>query len=125
MGNASQENQDNDDAKRSEREEKGSMLLKRICPYIRFGRMNPKYFVKNVKPMKCLNAQQIADIVTYFICPEDEKCGDFNFNPRSIVHRSRSKARSNPIKIRNRISLDPFEASPSNDFVDDFYLSAI
>ena len=49
--------------------------------------MDGRYFVKNVKGLKCLTEKEMNDIFTYYQCKE-EKCGKFNINQRGFQWKS-------------------------------------
>merc|ERR1712129_681218 len=55
--------------------------LKAICPFIRFGLMSGKYFVKKVKPLYCLTEKECLDIMSHIFC-KDESCGAFSTRKR-------------------------------------------
>eukprot|EP01084_Bolivina_argentea_P011879 22245_1 len=56
-------------------------LLKDVCPYIRFGLMDGKYFVKQVRPHNCLTDKEVSDILCYIQC-NDEPCSAFSVKSR-------------------------------------------
>ena len=72
-------------------------LLKELCPFIRFGLMNGEYFVKKVKPLNILTNEEIMDILSYYQCKNDEKCGKF-----SIIQRGKKWKKLRKIKQRIR-----------------------
>ena len=60
-------------------------MLQSIAPFIRFGCMDPTYFVKHVKPLNCLNYKEMTQILSYLQCP-DESCGAFSVERRIQIH---------------------------------------
>ena len=63
--------------------ERSTLLLKELSPFIRFGLMTQKYFIEKVKPLKCLTKDQIKKILLY----QNNKFGDcagFNIKKRGI-----------------------------------------
>ncbi len=43
--------------------------------------MNTEYFVRNVRPLNCLSANEMTDILCYMQC-KDQGCGKFVTTPR-------------------------------------------
>ena len=61
-------------------------LLKDICPYIRFGLMQPQYFTKNVKPTNCLSLIELAQILSFM--HGDKECGKFRTKRRKYKYKT-------------------------------------
>ena len=55
--------------------------MRAIVPFIRFGLMNGKYIVKNVRSSNILSDNEIVDILCYQQCKE-LKCGKFRIKQR-------------------------------------------
>ena len=58
-------------------------LIKRICPFIRFGLMSGKYFVEKVVSQNFLSVQEIADISCFIHWNGYEYKGRFSTTPRT------------------------------------------
>ena len=62
-----------------------SDLLRSVCPYIRFGLMDMKYFTKKVKPTGCLTKDEVISVFEYMAMKEDNadyQCDKFSTKPR-------------------------------------------
>ena len=62
-----------------------SDLLRSVCPYIRFGLMNSKYFSERVKPTGCLSKDQMLSVFEYMTMKKENpqyECGIFSTKPR-------------------------------------------
>eukprot|EP01084_Bolivina_argentea_P265925 450895_1 len=57
------------------------LLLKKICPFMRFGLMSAQYFVKKVKMENCLTTKEVADILCH-IADKNQNCGKFTTKHR-------------------------------------------
>ena len=58
-------------------------LLKEIVHLIRFGLMDGKYFVDNIKPLNVLNDSEIAAISCFMHSENEKKCGIFSIMTRA------------------------------------------
>ena len=71
-------------------------LLKAVCPFIDFKRMNGKYFVENVIAKKCLSKDQIIEIQGHLLCKLDKELKEKNKPKRVGVFRIQRKVRAIP-----------------------------
>ena len=67
-----------------------SDLLRSVCPYIRFGLMDSKYFSEKVKPTGCLSKDELIAVLEYMTMKQsnpDYQCGKFSTKSRQFETR--------------------------------------
>ena len=71
------------------------ILLKTLCPFIDFKKMNGKYFADNVIPKKCLSNEQIIEISSAMLYRHDKEKKDLRASIRSLQRKNMSLFQEN------------------------------